>query len=70
LKYGNGGAWDESYGEYILTMGSSGTSGSLRFVFDTCEKFVAIFGVHNHKHWCDIVTDLGDSQTALVINPE
>ncbi|XP_006455253.1 XCL-like lectin [Agaricus bisporus var. bisporus H97] len=69
-KYANGGTWDEAKGEYVLTMGGSGTSGSLRFISDTGERFVATFGVHNYKRWCDIVTDLTDEQTALVINQE
>ncbi|KAF7762188.1 hypothetical protein Agabi119p4_8781 [Agaricus bisporus var. burnettii] len=52
-------------------MGGSGTSGSLRFVSsDTDESFVATFGVHNYKRWCDIVTNLTNEQTALVINQE
>ncbi|KIJ57103.1 hypothetical protein M422DRAFT_149659 [Sphaerobolus stellatus SS14] len=69
-KYANGGTWDESKGEYVLTMGGSGTSGSVRFVSDTGENFVATFGVHNYKRWCDIVTNLSNEQTALVINQE
>ncbi|XP_006455555.1 XCL-like lectin [Agaricus bisporus var. bisporus H97] len=69
-KYANGCTWDEAKGEYVLTMGGSGTSGSLRFVSDTGERFVATFGVHNWKRWCDIVTNLTDEQTALVINQE
>nr|Q00022.3 RecName: Full=Agaricus bisporus lectin; Short=ABL; AltName: Full=Agaricus bisporus agglutinin; Short=ABA; AltName: Full=Gal-beta-1,3-GalNAc-binding lectin; AltName: Full=TF antigen-binding lectin [Agaricus bisporus] len=70
-KYANGGTWDEVRGEYVLTMGGSGTSGSLRFVSsDTDESFVATFGVHNYKRWCDIVTNLTNEQTALVINQE
>ncbi|KIJ57105.1 hypothetical protein M422DRAFT_238675 [Sphaerobolus stellatus SS14] len=48
-KYANGGTWGESNGEYVLTMGGSGTSGSVRFVSDTGENFVATFGVHNYK---------------------
>ncbi|KIJ57104.1 hypothetical protein M422DRAFT_149383 [Sphaerobolus stellatus SS14] len=69
-KYANGGTWGDSNDEYVLTMGGSGTSGSVRFVSDTGENFVATFGVHNYKRWCDIVTNLSNEQTALVINQE
>jgi Fungal fruit body lectin len=44
--YANGGTWSESNGAFALTMGGSGTSGTLRFVADTGEIFV-VLGVHN-----------------------
>ena len=69
-KYANGGTWGESNGEYVLTMGGSGTSGTLRFVGDDGEKFIVAFGVHNYKRWSDIVTNLTDDQTGVVINPQ
>ncbi|KAI0247901.1 fungal fruit body lectin [Lactifluus subvellereus] len=47
-KYGNGGTWSEVDGAYVLTMGGSGTCGSLRFVADTGENFIATLGVHNY----------------------
>jgi len=68
--YANGGTWSEKDGTHVLTQGGSGTSGSLRFVSDTGEIFVATFGVHNYKRWGDIVTNLKTNETALVINPQ
>lgn len=65
-----GSNWGNVNGEYVLTMGDSGTSGCLRFVSDTGESFTAAFGVHNWKRWCDVVTDLKTEQTALIINQE
>ena len=51
-------------------MGGSGTCGSLRFVADTGENFIATLGVHNYKRWGDIVTNLSNDQTGVVITPE
>ncbi|KAK3342208.1 fungal fruit body lectin [Lasiosphaeria hispida] len=65
------GTWDEVKGAHVLTMGSSGTCGSLRFVADTSENFIVTLGVHNYKPWGDIVTKLDPaSQTGVVITPE
>jgi hypothetical protein len=69
-KYANGGTWAEVNGAHVLTMCGSGTSGSLRFVSDTCENFIITLGVHNYKRWGDIVTNLTDEQTGIIINPE
>ena len=69
-KYANGGTWDEVKGAYLLTMGGSGTSGSLRFVSDTGENFIITLGVHNYKRWGDIVTNLTSDQTGVIITPE
>ncbi|KAF8999162.1 fungal fruit body lectin [Cyathus striatus] len=69
-KYANGGTWDEANGQHILTMGGSGTSGTLRFVADNGENFIVALGVHNYKRWGDIVTNLSNEQTGVVINPE
>ncbi|EKM51430.1 uncharacterized protein PHACADRAFT_263561 [Phanerochaete carnosa HHB-10118-sp] len=63
----NGGTWDESCGEHILTLGGSGTSGALRFESDTGENFLAAFGVHSYKRWCDIVTGLEPRQTGTLV---
>ncbi|KAK4642043.1 hypothetical protein QC761_506250 [Podospora bellae-mahoneyi] len=65
------GTWDEVKGAQVLTIGASGTSGSLRFVADTGENFIVTLGVHNYKPWGDIVTKLDPaSQTGVVITPE
>ena len=69
-KYANGGTWDEVNGYYVLKMGGSGTSGSLRFMSDAGGSFVVTLGVHNYKRWGDIVTNLKDDQTACIINPQ
>jgi hypothetical protein len=66
----NNGTWDEVKGAHILTMGGSGTSGSLRFVADTGENFIVTLGVHNYKPWGDIVTKLDNALTGVKINPE
>ena len=69
-NYANGGTWSESNREQVLTMGGSGTSGTLRFLADTGENFIVALGVHNYKRWCDIVTNLSNDQTDVIINPE
>ncbi|KAJ6574540.1 lectin [Mycena capillaripes] len=66
-NYANGGSWDSVSGAYVLAMGGSGTSGSLRFVSASGESFVATFGVHNYKRWCDIVTNLTNDQVRLLL---
>jgi hypothetical protein len=66
-NYANGGSWDSVSGAYVLAMGGSGTSGSLRFVSSSGENFVATFGVHNYKRWCDIVTNLKNDQVYLTL---
>jgi hypothetical protein len=69
-KYANGGTWGEANGAYVLTMGGSGTCGSLRFASDTGENFIVTLGVHNYKRWGDIVTNLSSDQTGIVITPQ
>src|SRR6266702_1627246 len=69
-KHANGGTWNGVDGYHVLKMGGSGTSGSLRLVSNTGESFVVTLGVHNHKRWGDIVTNLTNDQTACIINPE
>jgi hypothetical protein len=69
-NYANGGTWGEAGGTQVLTMGGSGTSGSLRFVFDTGENFIITFGVHNYKRWGDIVTNLTNEKTGVIITPQ
>jgi hypothetical protein len=69
-KYANGGTWCETDGTHVLTMGGSGTCGSLRFLSDKGENFIVTLGVHNYKRWGDIVTNLSHDQTGVVITPE
>ncbi|KAF8999149.1 fungal fruit body lectin [Cyathus striatus] len=69
-NYANGGAWDTVNDEYVLTMGGSGTSGTLRFLADSGENFIVAVGVHNYKRWGDIVTNLSNDQTGIIINGE
>lgn len=69
-NFANGGAWSEIDGELVLNMGGSGTSGTLRFVSDTGENFIAALGVHDYKRWADIVTNLANNQTGVTVNAE
>jgi hypothetical protein len=69
-KYAQGGTWDEVKGTYLLTMGGSGTSGSLRFASDTGENFIITLGIDGYKRWGDIVTNLTSDQTGVIITPE
>ena len=65
------GTWAEVDEQHVLTMDSSGTSGTLRFKPDGAgEEVVVALGVHNYKRWGDIVTNLTDEQTGVVINPQ
>ena len=69
-NYANGGTWSEVDGAYVLTMGGSGTCGSLRFLADTGENFIITLGVHNYLRWGDIVTNLTNEQTGVIITPQ
>jgi len=69
-NYANGGTWSDIDGQKVLTMGGSGTSGTIRFQSDTGENFLVIVGVHNYKPWYDIAPDLKNDETGTVINPE
>ncbi|KAF8477637.1 fungal fruit body lectin [Russula ochroleuca] len=69
-KYANGGTWGEVDGTHVLSMGGSGTSGSLRFVSDTGENFIVTLGVHNYKRWGDIITNLTNEETGVIITPQ
>ncbi|KIJ24171.1 hypothetical protein M422DRAFT_217261 [Sphaerobolus stellatus SS14] len=68
--YANGGNWSsQSKDQWKLTMGGSGTCGTLRFddsVND--EHFFVLIGVHNYKRWCDIVTDEEDSDLTKLLS--
>jgi hypothetical protein len=70
FNYANGGSWNESNGEQIVTFGGSGTSGTLRFLGDNGENFLVAVGIHNSKRWGDIVTSLAKDQTGVSVNPE
>ena len=65
----SGGNWSEVDGEQILTMGGSGTSGTLRFKNPQGDYFLVALGVHNYKRWCDIVVDITPSNTGTEIHP-
>ena len=69
-QYANGGTWSDVDGAHVLTMGGSGTCGSLRFASDTKEGFIVTLGVHNYKRWGDIVTNLSSDQTGVIITPQ
>ena len=69
-NYANGGTWGHVNGAYVLTMGGSGTCGSLRFASDTGENFIVTLGVHNYKRWGDIVTNLKNNETGVIITPQ
>jgi len=64
------GTWDQVDGAYVLTMPSSGTAGSLRFVSDTGENFIVTLGIHNYKRWGDIGTNLAPELTGVVMTPQ
>ncbi|KLO10940.1 lectin [Schizopora paradoxa] len=68
--FANGGTWGKHNDSYVLTMGGSGTCGSLRFVADDGEGVIFTFGVHNYKRWGDIVTGLVGHDTGVVITPQ
>ncbi|KAJ3482775.1 hypothetical protein NLI96_g6755 [Meripilus lineatus] len=65
-----GNAWGEFNGAHVLTMDASGTSGSLRFLSDSGENFIITLGVHNFKRWGDIVTNLTNGDTGVIITPQ
>ncbi|KAF7967950.1 hypothetical protein HWV62_32495 [Athelia sp. TMB] len=70
FNYAKGGCWSEMDGMMVLEMPESGTSGTLRFMADTGEAFCIAVGIHNHKRWCDIVSNLKNDQTGVLINRE
>lgn len=70
FHYANGGTWGEEDGHKMLCMGGSGTSGTIRLMSDTGETFLVALGIHNYKRWCDVVTNLKDSETGVLINPQ
>ena len=69
--FANGSTWVENKDQHVLTMGGSGTCGSLRFMSeDNNESFIATFGVHNYQRWCDVVTGLKTNDTGVMITPQ
>ena len=64
------GFWSEVNGTQVLTMGSSGTSGSLRFQTDSGEGLVVTLGINNGSRWGDIAANLGDGSTCVQISPQ
>lgn len=69
--YARGGQWADLSTTPTLTMGTSGTSGILRFrTEDGREAFFVAVGVHNWKPWVDIVTNLEDHDTGVKCLPE
>ncbi|KAG6811749.1 hypothetical protein H0H92_005946 [Tricholoma furcatifolium] len=69
-NYANGGSWNQIGGEYVLHMNGSGTSGTIRLLADNGENCIIAVGVHNYKRWTDIVTNLANDQTGVIINPQ
>jgi hypothetical protein len=68
--YANGGTWGKHNDAYVLTMGGSGTCGSIRMATANGERVIFTFGVHNYQRWCDIVTGLSSDATGVVITPQ
>ncbi|KAL4869925.1 hypothetical protein BDV12DRAFT_167083 [Aspergillus spectabilis] len=68
--YANGGTWKEHNGREILTMGSSGTSGILRFQSPSGELSTVVVGIHNWQPWCDAQVDLATNDTGVKLHPE
>ncbi|KAL4880271.1 fungal fruit body lectin [Aspergillus karnatakaensis] len=68
--YGGGATWTEHDGHQILTMGSSGTSGMLRFHSSSGELFSVVLGVYNYKPWCNALVDLEPSEAAVKLHAE
>ncbi|KAF9226106.1 lectin [Gyrodon lividus] len=69
-NYAKGGTWCHGSNGCMLTMGGSGTSGTLRFMSDKGERIIVAIGVHDYKRWCDVVTGLAPDATGVVINGE
>jgi len=65
----SGGTWSQVDAAHVLTIGSE-TCGSLRFVANTGEHFIVTLGVDEKGFWGDIVTDLTNEQTGVIITPQ
>ena len=66
----NGGTWTEDQGKQILRIGGSGTSGALRIKNTAGNQFFAVVGVHNYELWVDVLTDIKDNDTVVVLLPQ
>ncbi|KAF8962721.1 fungal fruit body lectin [Flammula alnicola] len=64
------GTWTEADGERKLSLNNSGVCGTIRLVADNGENFLVAIGIHDFQRWCDIVTNLGEDDTGLNINPQ
>ncbi|KAF9036260.1 fungal fruit body lectin-domain-containing protein [Panaeolus papilionaceus] len=67
--FANGAKWNKSNDVHVLTMGGSGTSGTLRLATDS-EAFLIALGVHNYKSWIDIQPNLSNTQTGVALHPD
>ena len=68
-NYANGGTWSDTDGIKTLTMGGSGTSGTIRFrSAENGKSFIVAVGVHNYKRWVDIVPNPTNDQTGMIVN--
>lgn len=67
--YASGGTWSESHGTHVLTMGGSGTSGTLRFANGAGDYVIFILGVHNYYPYTDIAANLKPGDTGMLLHP-
>ena len=65
----SGGTWRQNDADHVLTIGGSGTCGSLRFMANNGEHFIVTLGVDENGFWGDIITDLTNEQTGVIITP-
>jgi hypothetical protein len=43
---------------------------ALHFISDTGKNFVMALGMHNYKRWGDLVPNLSDDESAVVLLPQ
>lgn len=68
--YVNGGNWSDTGDAQVLTMNSSGTSGTLRFSNGYGGFVLFILGMHNYAPWTDIATNLSSNDTSVALQPQ
>lgn len=68
--YVNGGNWSGTGDAQILTMNTSGTSGTLRFSNGYGGFVFFILGMHNYAPWTDIATNLSSNDTSVALQPQ